>query len=313
MGAKSTNMKTYSPKPGTDSICRSLLQKAVRRSDVSVARSAAILLIEKNDTAWLKNRLGVITFEESWKESGALEFSLDPQKLITQYERLAKSIKNKDAAGLGALAYELSRGDSSMLTLDAGSNRAIKIISEAIQRPADFWQWIHAQKVDWANKAALSNCEIGYKHAGWPWDKAFAISAAYLSVFHESQEISQPNTESIDCPYWIAIDKHTPEGKSALARCEKKFRLEKTLIGWIQFYLESARCSNFEPAIWWERERNWRLAKHGLSVFDASQLWLDISGYIREILQSTDERLTEELKKATQAYEITITKQQNLI
>lgn len=310
----SAKMKKYTSQHRTDAICRSLLQKAVRRADVDVTKSAVIKLIEDNDLPWLRNRLGVITFEECWPEIININFNLDAQTIISQYIRLANSTKNKNAAGLGSLAYELSLGDTSVLIVNDKVNRDLKIISEAINRPDDFWKWIKSLALSETQKRIVSHSEVGFRFAGWPWDKSFAISTAYLSAFSASpQTVLVSARESRTFPYWIAIDKHTPEGKQALARCAEKFKLDRTFIGWIQFYLESAKCINLEESYWWQREKNWRLAKYGVDSEQAEKLWINIADYLKEILSHAESSLIERLKKAEHAYNREINEQRKLI
>ncbi|MBU0525749.1 MAG: hypothetical protein KKC24_05790 [Gammaproteobacteria bacterium] len=297
-----------------DAICRSLLQKAVRRADVQVTVSAAIRLIDHNETLWLRNRLGVISFEECWQTAENINFNSDAENLISQYVALAKSSKNKDAAGLGSLAYELSIGNSSVLISNDSNNRHLKIICEAIKRPNDFWSWIKSIELNERQTKIVMHAESGFRLAGWPWDKAFAISTAYLSA----TSIIPPQKTVLaerdnDFPYWIAIDKHTPEGKRALNRCEDKLKIDKDILGWIQFYLESAKCYALEDSYWWTREQSWRLAKYGLNITKAELIWNEASTYLKELLTTQQDNLINRLKTSELRYNTTINKQEKLI
>lgn len=300
--------------PNIDAECRSLLQKAVRRSDAKVARSATIRLLENNETIWLRNRLGVIAFEECWHNTERLSFNLNPSSLILQYEDLAESKKNKNAAGLGSLAYELSLGATTTLLKNDENNRHLKIICEAIKRPNDFWSWINALEKTEQQKKITHLAEHGFKLAGWPWDKAFAVSTAYLSV---TENI--PNYTSIKdknpqpFPYWVAIDKHTPEGKKALASCGKQLRIDKETLGWIQFYFESASCYQLDDCYWWDREKTWRFGNLGLSMDEADQIWKEASILIKDLLEPQQTKLMERLLMSEQRYTMTINTQEKLI
>lgn len=298
----------------SDPICRSLLQKAVRRADVEVTKSAAVRLIHNNETTWLRNRLGVITFEECWHNADSINFNPDHENLISQYVYLATSNKNKNAAGLGSLAYELSLGDNSILIKNDINNRHLKIICEAIKRPNDFWSWIKNIELNDRQTKIVLNAENGFKFAGWPWDKAFAMSAAYLSATSTIPDHFLVSTKHTDAfPYWVAIDKHTPEGKRALIRCEEKFKINKDTLGWIQFYLESAKCHELENSYWWNREKLWRLTKYGMDLARAETIWRDTSVYIEELLQPQQLHLIERLADSEQRHSTTINKQEKLI
>lgn len=297
-----------------DQVCRSLLQKAVRRGVVSVTEKAVIHLIQKGETAWLKNRLGVIAFEESWAYASRLQFTTNEGLLIKQYTDLARFSKNKNAAGLGSLAYEFSRGTRSVLLKDNSANRHIKIVAEAIKRPNDFWLWVKKLKSDSVGLGFLENAEIGFKLAGWPWDKAFALASAYLLVCDGVPEITVHDpSDSKEFPYWVAIDKHTSAGKRALVKCAEKFHLNKTTLGWIQFYLESAKCENLQASLWWEREKAWRLASEGVGGGKAEIIWSDISDFLHNLLASQELIAVNELDQSFNSYKTTLKNQDSLI
>jgi hypothetical protein len=54
--------------------------------------------------------------------------------------KVACSAKDKDAAGLGTLAYALAEGKPNVL-VGAEEDRDVRIVSEGIRRPAEFWAW----------------------------------------------------------------------------------------------------------------------------------------------------------------------------
>lgn len=297
-----------------EQVCRSLLQKAVRRGAVAIAEKAAIHLIQKGETTWLKNRLGVIVFEEAWACVSKLDFTTNEGLLLNQYKDLASSSKNKNAAGLGSLAYEFSRGAEGVLVKGAPENRHIKIIAEAIRRPVDFWHWARQFKPGREGLDFLDKAEVGFKLAGWPWDKAFALASAYLFVSGEVPKITTSSVQgSMEFPFWVAIDKHTPAGKIALSKCSEKFNLSKTTIGWIQFYLESARCENLQASPWWEREKAWRLESEGVGGGKAEIIWRDISGFLHEILISQEKLIKGELDHSFDLYRTTLKNQDGLL
>ena len=298
----------------SDQICRSLLQKAVRRGAVEVAEKAAIHLIQKGDTNWLKNRLGVITFEEAWRHTDKIQFTTNETILIKQYTDIAQLPKNKNAAGLGSLGYELSKGINTVLAKNDKDNKHIKIIAEALARPDDFWQWIKNIHPDAPKCIFLKNAETGFRLAGWPWDKAFALASAYLFVT-DTVSASEPdfpaNTKNF--PYWIAIDKHTSVGKRAISTCAEKLKINKTTLAWIQFYLESAKCENLQTSHWWEREKSWRLANEGIDEKKAQSIWLSASNLLHNLLEPTETEIKTELEKSLALHKKTLKHQKDLL
>ncbi|MEE1894508.1 hypothetical protein V0R51_16465 [Pseudomonas otitidis] len=298
----------------SDQIFRSLLQKAVRRGAVEVAEKAAIHLMQMGDTNWLKNRLGVITFEEAWRHTNEIQFTTSEAILLKQYTEIARLPKNKNAAGLGSLGYELSKGTNSVLLKNNKGNRDIRIIAEALTRPDDFWQWIKNYNSKSAESIFLKNAETGFRLAGWPWDKAFALASAYLFVTDKSLEPeSQSPATNTNFPYWIAIDKHTSIGKKAISVCAEKLKLNKNKLAWIQFYLESAKCENLQPSPWWEREKAWRLASEGTDEQKAKIIWHDASVFLRELLEQYEIAAIEKLESSVNLYKNTLKHQSKLI
>ena len=124
----------------THQLCRSLLQKAVRRGCVSLIPKVVNHLVEVGDLDWLRNRVGVITFEECWPLGIRLSGKSGIQDIVQILSEVAICSKQKDAAGLGAMAYELFKGDFSVIS-DLRVDRPIKIVAEAISRPKEFWEW----------------------------------------------------------------------------------------------------------------------------------------------------------------------------
>lgn len=298
-----------------DATIRSLLQKAVRRNAPEIAEKASIYLILNNQGIWLKNRLGTITFEESWGYTSKISFNKNERNLITQYKELCALSKNKNAAGLGSLAYEFSKGDKSVLQEEENSNRHIKILKEAINRPQDFWNWAKSEKPNSSEVTVfLEKAETGYNLAGWPWDKAFSLASAYLILTSKPPElIYHPSTGNLNFPFWTAIDKHTPKGKAAIIQCSKKLNLSYETLGWIQFYFESAKTTNLQESIWWEKEKKWRLEREGISTSDASAIWSEASSFLEVHFKTDNAELSKILETAYQQYLNTIKTQENLL
>lgn len=298
----------------SDQNCRSLLQKAVRRGASGVTKLAVIRLIDNHEISWLKKRLPVIAFEESWGATLELDFSSNEENLLSQYLKLATSSKNKDAAGLGSLGYELSNGNSSVLRQGDPQNRKIKLIAEAVKRPTDFWRWIETAATDEKIKILLNNAETGYKLAGWPWDKAFAIATAYLALTEGIPNIiTHDADDNLDFPYWVAIDKHTTAGKRALIKLSSDAGLNKDSLGWIQFYLESAKCANLSQSYWWSREAEWRLNCEGLTLLQAEKIWSNASEQIKQTVSKIESKLISDLQTSLIKHEATINKQNKLL
>lgn len=286
--------------PNTDQIGRSLLQKAVRRGNVEITRLVIKNLVENNDFDWLRKRLAVVTFEECWVYGSRVSYEKDENIITEHYLNIARAVKNKDAAGLGSLAYALSQGDSTVLNdlQEEKAIKAIKIIAAAIQNPKDFWEWIYKQEMNSMQKLIVENADQGFRKAGWPWDRAFTQAASYLAV---TTEIPQLNTARIDMndkfPLWIGIDKHTSQGKAAIRKAAKQIDFNANKALWLAFYFESAKCNMLEESLWWQREIYWKMKKLGLSVEGAKLIWEKIQPIVRRLLEEETQKLEERLFK----------------
>jgi hypothetical protein len=174
--------------PETDQIIRSLLQKSIRRGDYELTKKAIAYILKINEFQWMRKRLAVMTFEECWPYGSKVAFDNDEGVIIKQYLELARTVKNKNAAGLGSLAYALSQGDESVYQKDNG-DKTIKIISEAIKRSKEFWIWAHKQNLSTKQGTLVENADKGFRKSGWPWDRAFAQAAAYLAIRNTGSEL----------------------------------------------------------------------------------------------------------------------------
>ncbi|MGH9714007.1 MAG: hypothetical protein ACRD5M_11990 [Candidatus Acidiferrales bacterium] len=197
---------------------------------------------------------------------------------------VAKAIKQKDAAGLGALAHAYKEGDDSMMDC-VPDRRTLRIVSEALERPEGFFRWITTQgsaqqcaDVIWAAQRYLPA-------ATWEWDKACILAGALLATIGDVPKIEPAEAPSDEFPYWVALDKHTPEGKVVLTEAAKLTNSSHRRLTWASFYCESARVNQLLPSLWWDAEKMWRLRRAGLSVNEAEDLWSRARPLVRERLE----------------------------
>lgn len=252
-------------------LLRSLLQKTVRRGDARLAETVASRLAELGDSAWLKTRVGVIAFEECWPYGAKL---LDHPPLVSLRE-MAGLTKNKEAAGLGSLAHALAGGDPSVL--DAAPDPiAVKIVAASLTRTEEFFSWAARRCQEGARADLLRAARTYFFRASWPWDRAFASAAAYFACLGHPltvERIPPAAVAVLHFPLWVAIDKHTPAGKTALRRVSSRLRIPSSQLEWASFYFESASCNARNAETWWEAEMRWRFRTVNLEVSEAQTLW----------------------------------------
>ncbi len=283
------------PSADTHQVCRSLLQKAVRRGEEALIGKVAAHLREIGDGTWLRSRAAVITFEECWPLGGLLPQKPDPEKSVEALGCVARHVKVKDAAGLGTLAYALSKDDETVFD-GCPEDRDIRIVLNAIQRPKDFWPWVLKRELADEQRMLVDAAYKAYKGGGWPWDRAFMQAAAYLAVTHDVPVVSRSESTNSALPYWVALDKHTPAGKTALREVAKRLKLPVRQVMWVSFYCESALANDSSPSYWWERETRWRLKQVGLTPETAQTLWQTLRPLVAELLSTEATALRQHLE-----------------
>lgn len=280
--------------PQTHQACRSLLQKAIRRGDTELTRRLAFHLQKVGDSNWLKTRTSVILFEECWPlgaEPHAIEDFNSQVQLLT---RIASAEKRKDAAGLGALGYVLSTGDTSVFS-NSLEDQHLRYIADAIKGPVDFWSWAIDACSNDAQRELVRSAHKAYRKGGWPWDRAFMQAASYLAVKNGVPDIRFVERVRLEVPYWVGLDKHTPQGKEALLKVAKEMGVPVQQVSWVSFYLEGALANDSADSYWWSRECTWRLKRVGLDGDRARSVWERARPLLIAILKGEAELLKEHL------------------
>jgi hypothetical protein len=227
-------------------------------------------LLDAGEEKWLEGRAHVIAFEECWPifaETGIVR--PDPVPLLL---RVAESVKAKDAAGLGFIAYALSRGEK-VPGLPVEEEKAARVVGSALLRPADFWAWARRTAKEARARDVVLAAQASYRHAGWAWDKTIVLAAAYLAASEGVPEVRPSLRPPLPCPLWVGIDKHTEAGREALARVAKRVRLPARTLGILSFYREGALCNEAAPSPWWEREVERQLGKIKMTPGEAENAW----------------------------------------
>ncbi len=282
-------------KSSTDPRLRSLLQKAVRRGAEQIVHLTILKLMANGDKSWLRSRAVVITFEESWPLAQDLSIAKDLLSKETALLMVSRAKKQKDAAGLGALAFAFHEGDKSMLDI-VPSRRSLILVSEAIKRPDTYFDWLFSQCTSEESKKVVKAASRYLAAATWGWDKATILAGAYLAVSNEVPPISASRLTESSFPYWIALDKHTPEGKKAFRSISSQFGVPYRHLIWASFYYESAIVNDLYTSVWFDCERNWRLRKAGMTETEAEKLWINIRSMICQELEEDAEKLRAQVE-----------------
>lgn len=209
-------------------------------------------------------------FEECWQRADMLYRN---ESTLSILREASNSAKNKDAAGLGSMAHALFKGDVSTFR-HALDPIALKIVTAGLKRPESFFDWAQKQGVNANQISIIEAAKQNFSRASWLWDKAFMVAGAYLSLTSETPLDRCAQAYIGDpFPYWIAVDKHTPQGRAALRKVAAKMGISETQLQWTSFYLESAKTINLKFSPWWTSEMQWRLSETGLTETSATDLW----------------------------------------
>jgi len=283
------------PKASTDPRLRSLLQKAVRRGADRVVEATIRSINAIGDRAWLRSRAVVITFEESWPLAQSLALTRDQLTKEAALLRVSRATKQKDAAGLGALAFAFHEDDQSMLDL-VPSKWALRVVSEGLDRPGAYFDWALSQCSSAESRRVVMAAREYLAAATWGWDKATILAGAFLAASGGVPALPPSEPACSHFPYWVALDKHTPEGKEALRQVAAKCGTAYRQLIWAGFYCESATVNALDPSVWFEVERSWRLRKAGLNMQTAMELWNRFRPMIYAELSATAERLRSQVE-----------------
>ena len=274
---------------------RSLLQKAVRRGHVDLVYTTSALLesLGPKEKDWYRTRTAIITLEECWPFGSELNFNRKFHSKVAALIKVARGLKVRDASGLGYLAYALYRGDASVCC-GTPSDKHIKIVASAIQRPDDFWQWISDQKQT-ARQSALIKNAMRFRHEGLPRDRAVIQAAAYLAVTTGIPAYSESQSADESFPYWIVFDRHTPEGKLALQDVARDLHIQRPQLEWSCFYLEGSKTNGDVASEWWDRRCKWHFQKVNLPEEEAHLLWEPAKKHVMDALAGEGRQLKRDL------------------
>jgi hypothetical protein len=264
----------------------SLLQKAARRGFKNIVDRTMIWLVNNGDTQWLRNRAIVIAFEECWPLASSL---LNDRKLSNKQKTLlmvTQCGKQKDAASLGALADVYHNGDRTMLGC-VPDEQLLKIVSDALDQPDAFFDWVITQTKNEQSRSIILAAQKYLSAAYWSWDKACILAGALLSTIDEIPEVRKVDPPRGRFPFWVAVDKHTHQGRGVLREISKQQDISYERLKWVSFYCEGAMVNNLLPSPWWEAEKKWRLCEMaGLTVEEAELLWSRVKVLVRNHLKS---------------------------
>lgn len=271
-------------------LLRSLLQKAVRRGYANLVQEVICCLASRGDSAWLHARTGVIVFEECWT---CAHFLNDGIPSAVTLANIAAMRKNKDAAGLGSLAYAASEGDLYAIK-KANDPIAVKIVAAALKRPDDFFKWAIAECNNEEQLAVVHASQRFISRASWPWDKAFMVAGAYLSCQGNVPKYQPSEHLPLNSfPYWVAVDKHTPQGRAALRRVSSDLDISLRILEWVSFYFESAVTNELTQSSWWGCESRWRFDSLGLTLEAAEDIWAKASSSVESTVKVQSDLLCE--------------------
>jgi hypothetical protein len=264
-------MNEFEYKKSEHQLERSLLQKAIRRGNQELTEKVVAYLLAVNDMAWLKKRLYVITYEECWIYGSHISLNNN----LDEYKNLAVTVKNKNAAGLAALAGDYNSGnyvpDS---TMPEHQLNAIRSVANAIKNAPAFWQWVKKEPGYAANKNRIEMAEKAVSKAVFEIDKAMMYASAYLTVRESVPEIqfTQPINDR-NFPYWIAIDKHTDRGRVMLTEAANRVGIDSYNGMILAFYLEGAKCNQISDSPYWDMISNWEFSHRGMTYSQAIDYW----------------------------------------
>jgi hypothetical protein len=295
-----------------DPIYRSLIQKAARRGHVKLVFTLATMidLSGSSATRWFAQQAALTTFRACWPLAPACRFTRSFASKVAVMINVTQSVKTQDAAGLGAMAYALANGDQSVLNISENDGinsdgflpekglwdqkrfaHHLKVMANAIMRPADFWDWVETRDTQ-GHTAAVRH----FKNIGRPFDRAIIQAAAYmLTLTNQSPALFKVAPEDERFPYWVVFDHHVAQGKQALVQISRDLHLPYPQMKWMLFFYEGSNTQKRLSSIWWDRYCAWRFKKVGLSPEVSALIWTTARPQLMAALKEDASRLHRDI------------------
>jgi hypothetical protein len=281
--------------PGVDARYRSLLHKAARRgySEWIFTASALIDSMGKRAAAWFETRAAVIVFAECWPLGAELSFTKGIHSKVAALASLAAAQKNRDATGLGFLAYVLDKGDAGALEESPGE-KPLRWLARAIRNPSGFWNWVSEHTAGKDRKTVIDNA-FRFQEGGRPHDRAVAMAAAYLALNQPPPEI-QPAPAPLEAfPFWVVFDRHTAEGRRVLRDTARDLHIPLPQLEWAHFYFEGSIANAEAASSWWQAYCRWHFRRIGLLPEEIHLLWEPAREQMIDALAEESQSLQSEL------------------
>jgi hypothetical protein len=274
---------------------RSLLHKTARRgySEWIFTTSALIDAMGARAAAWFETRSAVMVLAECWPLSAEMRFTKGIHSKVAALVRLAAHQKNRDATGLGFLAYVLDKGDASALEASPGE-KPLRWLARAIRNPSGFWSWVFDHTAGKGRKTLIDNA-FRFRDGGRPHDQAVAMAAAYLALTQSPLEIRPAPMPEEAFPFWVVFDRHTAAGKRVLKDTARDLHIPLPQLEWAYFYFEGSASNAEASSPWWRAYCRWHFRKVGLLPEEIHLLWEPARAQMITALAEDSQRLQGDL------------------
>ncbi len=274
---------------------RSLLHKAARRGcpEWVFTTSALIESMGSDAAGWFEARTAAIVYAECWPLGAELLFTKGIHSKVAALIRLAVHQKNRDATGLGLLAYALDKGDTTLLD-GRSDEKPLRWLARAIRHPAGFWNWAAEHEAGRDQKALIDNA-FRFRDSGRPHDRAVAMAAAYLALTTRPPAVQPAPPLEEGFPFWVVFDRHTAEGKRALKDVARDLHIPLHQLEWSLFYYEGSVANAEAESLWWRAYCRWHFRRVGLLPEETYLLWEPARDQLIQALAQEGQLLQNEL------------------
>lgn len=262
---------------------RNLLQRAMWRGQKDIVKLAVGYLHYLGDTAWLATKYVPQIMEVCWMGGKVCGLKHDLQIQL----KISEVMKTRDAIGLGFLAYQFLKGDTSVLSVSEKPDN-IKLISAALQKPIKFIDWAAKSARTGEAKSVVENVTVAMDGRG-DWDKAILFSGTLLAVQSKMPFFGAKSHKMVELPMWCVFDKSTASGKIALQNFANEHNITFEQACLVFYYTQIALINEPEKEIWWKLKVRYNLGKNNLSVDDVNKYG--------KLMLDFDNTLADESKK----------------
>ena len=275
---------------------RNLMSRAIRRGHPDIVLKAFGFLKGVGDDAWLAQRSYPVLLEDCWM-SGKIP-SADVG--IEALKKVALAVKNRDAQGLGFLAFHYA-SDPSVLNFCPGEEKAVKVVAAALDRTEAFFSWAGKHCHLPESRTYVQNIFQICGERG-RWEKAVLCAAAYLCATARDKFYGKKAEKTLDLPLWAVFDRQTDSGKKYLGQFISEKGIPSETVFLAHHYTQTSMINESEGEFWWRYHIRYNFQKKSVNVAQVQDVGIALMSFLEEKLHDDAAAFSAALDEGASAF-----------